>query len=785
MFQGKMEPVDAARSNVEPEPDEPSKSEKPRHHLRAVGWMGGPDLLSRLGVILREAQRPNGWMHVEEGRVHDERVGGSGALVPIRVAPAAPPSPEDDGTVWFDYIADLGDDTDSMYAVAYGCYVALAAPTGDEPDVGDVLRRHLGDGEARSVLPRGRFLFLGGDTAYHVADAVTITRRVRDPFEWAYDDARRADPSLAAARARLYGIPGNHDWYNHLDGFAKVFRRQHAERIELRGFEPVQSASYVAIQLPHQWLLWGLDIYTGLDADQARYFGTLGPVPSRLVLCTPSPPRAFDSVDLADHHDESLAKLRIPRGYVDQGFGAEGSRAQLDLSGDVHHYARYEGPARGYTSVVSGLGGAFHHPTFTKHGTLHAARRYPTRRRSIAAVGAHLLDPRTMLVGSWFRAFPVILGLVFGFAALGSRASQWSLRGALSWIPFVGRLAIPAGDAGDGVRSLASTLWILLAAACVGLAVWRFQAVTALHTQDPDRRIALPDARVRFNPWKWFDPNRSYWVSTALVVAAVAVVAVLPVLPFAPTSEHAILDVATWLLGVGALAGGFAFAFFAGGKGLSAWGRSGVAALGVVHGFLQVATAVFFSLSIVDLATAGIAVAANVLFAILLVASRALFKRRALWGAAMALLGVLGWWGVMTLLVVLGGGRTLSGEAHWALRSAGLIVGAVLAIVPCCCIFTWYLAVAALFDAHNNEVGGAARVTAFRQMIRFKVDAGGLTGYVISIENRTASRNGKVAAARRPDEDLVFTVVDRFHLAPPPAGAPPAIDRAAPSPAVQ
>jgi hypothetical protein len=43
--------------------------------------------------------------------------------------------------------------------------------------------------------------------------------------------------------------------------------------------------------------------------------------------------------------------------------------------------------------------------------------------------------------------------------------------------------------------------------------------------------------------------------------------------------------------------------------------------------------------------------------------------------------------------------------------------------------------VAGLLNSLNNEVGGAARVTLYRQMIRFHLTKEGLRGYVIPIED--------------------------------------------------
>ncbi|MCA1558047.1 MAG: hypothetical protein LC731_05850, partial [Acidobacteria bacterium] len=70
-----------------------------------------------------------------------------------------------------------------------------------------------------------------------------------------------------------------------------------------------------------------------------------------------------------------------------------------------------------------------------------------------------------------------------------------------------------------------------------------------------------------------------------------------------------------------------------------------------------------------------------------------------------------------------------------------------------CVIFGSYLAVALGFNGHNNEAGGAARIEGFKQLIRFRVNRDGLTGYVIGID--------------RPEIEgskLEPRIVDVFHL---------------------
>jgi hypothetical protein len=49
-------------------------------------------------------------------------------------------------------------------------------------------------------LPRGEFLFNGGDTSYHIADYATLANRFQSPFRWAFDDLKRAGKILDGAR---------------------------------------------------------------------------------------------------------------------------------------------------------------------------------------------------------------------------------------------------------------------------------------------------------------------------------------------------------------------------------------------------------------------------------------------------------------------------------------------------------------------------------------------------------------------------------------------------------
>lgn len=53
----------------------------------------------------------------------------------------------------------------------------------------------------------------------------------------------------------------------------------------------------------------------------------------------------------------------------------------------------------------------------------------------------------------------------------------------------------------------------------------------------------------------------------------------------------------------------------------------------------------------------------------------------------------------------------------------------------------WYLAVALVYDAHNNEAAGAVRIESYKQIIRFRLTPTTLTGYVIAVDEPQTSLN--------------------------------------------
>ena len=235
--------------------------------------------------------------------------------------------------LWFDFTADTGDGFDGTYSIAHLIATQELTVSG-VPD----------------ALPRGEVLVLGGDQVYPVASATAYEDRWKGPY-------RAALPELAPDSPTIYAIPGNHDWYDGLTAFVRLFGQQDP----VGGWRTAQERSYFALGLPHNWWLFALDIQLDsyIDAPQLKYFRTMmesvGP-DDRIIIAVARPawtmlegfPAAYDSIDYF------IRTVVRP--------GGDGPRIPLILAGDKHHYSRYEehsgdGPPR--TLITCGGGGAY------------------------------------------------------------------------------------------------------------------------------------------------------------------------------------------------------------------------------------------------------------------------------------------------------------------------------------------------------------------------------------------------------------------------------------------
>ncbi|HEX2661094.1 MAG TPA: hypothetical protein VHU40_22595, partial [Polyangia bacterium] len=416
----------------------------PGYFRAPVRWLLGRDLLAQASSIL---------LYSAFGTELDHR----DWMYPEVEDLSGDPDAAATGEFWFDYLADAGDGQLAMYSVAY---LALGDAWLNDAQAtpGSRVFTAADQAGANAVrLPRGRFLFVGGDTSYHVSDPATMLERFTGPFNWAHADKRASTPGgePAGPERLLFAIPGNHDYYDSLSGFNRQFRSAPDTRdrpLPIADFVRKQQASFTALKLPFDWLLCGLDSQEGkLSFRQNRFFqDLLAPAgcPRRLILCTPEPTTAFGSVD--DHATKPFVDLKLPRPFFAPRADAKPAVAEgpgdrvpadcvhLDLAGDIHHYARYFGPGDGrtnYASVVAGGGGAFMHPTQTdverhrrERDPNHQPRpkvQYPLPADSRRAVAPLLLLPWRIADGGFVWLIGGLLSIITAFAFLVAPSTRF------------------------------------------------------------------------------------------------------------------------------------------------------------------------------------------------------------------------------------------------------------------------------------------------------------------------------------------------------------------------
>lgn len=254
--------------------------------------------------------------------------------------------------LWIDYVCDTGDGWNPTYAIAW----AVAQP---QLEIAGV------DGAPAVRTPRADVLVFGGDQVYPSPTRTEYERRLVTPYTQAFGTPEGED----GASPRLFAIPGNHDWYDGLSAFTRLFCTDVGGRW-LGGWRTEQTRSYFALRLPGGWWLVGVDsqLHADLDPPQIEYFRTVAEremrAGDRVILCLSEPTWVYahkyrqyggtlDETDLLYLRDEIFA----PRGIDVRVF----------LAGDLHHYRRHEeirtDGAPPIQKITAGGGGAFLHPT--------------------------------------------------------------------------------------------------------------------------------------------------------------------------------------------------------------------------------------------------------------------------------------------------------------------------------------------------------------------------------------------------------------------------------------
>ena len=385
-------------------------------------------------------------------------------------------------SLWIDYIADTGDGWDATYAVAH-----------------TVARKEIEvDGQR---LPRADLLLMGGDQVYPTPAGSAYRTRLVDPFSSALPGHRRGpDETLDPDAPLLLATPGNHDWYDGLRGFNNLY----CSGQNLGGWQSFQRGSYFAVQLPHGWWLWGVDLQleSELDGPQRDYFKAqardkLGPG-ARVLLLVPEPSWIDEGSFRASTQNDS-DKLRTievqrarTRGWkeIEALISASGARVAATLAGDLHHYARYA-PAAGVAGeaetatplaapqrITCGGGGAFLLGTHHLPDSLQMGRRNQPAVQRLAATYPDVATSRSLRNQAWKLPFTnVTFGLTLGFIYLlyawllhsaslqpGALAAGGSLFAQLAQTPWswAGGWSLVGQSAGLWLASPAALLWALL-----------------------------------------------------------------------------------------------------------------------------------------------------------------------------------------------------------------------------------------------------------------------------------------------------------------------------------
>ena len=331
--------------------------------------------------------------------------------------------------IWIDYVGDLGDGWNSTYGIAY----QLAQPT---------LELRGTRGELHQTT-RGQLLVFGGDEVYPTASRSAYREKLIAPYEAALRSTPPPHP-------HLFAVPGNHDWYDSLVAFTRLF----CMKRWFAGWRTQQCRSYFAAKLPHGWWLLGTDVQLGSDVDapQIEYFKQvadhLGP-DDRIILCNAEPHWIYSAIyegyDASVYNEGNLAFLE------DRILG---KKVSVFLAGDLHHYRRHEAED-GTQKITSGGGGAFLHPTHGPDVTViherheyrqptlrdfHLKHSWPDRQTSGWLCWRNLLF---FWINPWFGLVPAFLYMLISWTLLVDLGNSHDVEGAFGRV-FAALIQSPA-----------------------------------------------------------------------------------------------------------------------------------------------------------------------------------------------------------------------------------------------------------------------------------------------------------------------------------------------------
>jgi hypothetical protein len=238
------------------------------------------------------------------------------------------PDTNAEGEFWFDYASDVGDGFEPTYRIARAMALKELSVGGHETQTGPLA-------------------VLGGDQVYPSASWQAYEERFNGPYEAAFPDPGKK------ARRDLFAIPGNHDWYDGLTSFMRLF----CQDSNIGGWQPRQDRSYFAIKLPNGWWLWGIDIQFDayIDVPQIAYFTKVAQKTvegDRIILATAKP--SWIHVTEQEPRPQSWMSVEY---FTERIVCSNKAKLALTITGDLHHYSRYTPVDPVDTRTVSAGGG--------------------------------------------------------------------------------------------------------------------------------------------------------------------------------------------------------------------------------------------------------------------------------------------------------------------------------------------------------------------------------------------------------------------------------------------
>ena len=267
--------------------------------------------------------------------------------------------------LWIDYVSDTGDGFNSTFSIArlvseQNLKLALKKNySTDNPDDNvDLYKNGI------ETQP-GNIIIFGGDQVYPTPEMSNYNDRFKIPFA-------AANPYKKAIRKedhpKMFAIPGNHDWYDGLSNFIKLF----CQGRWIGNWYTSQKRSYFAIELPYDYWVFATDVQLNSDIDQPQkeYFQNIARTRmkdgDKVILITAEPAWVYHQMF---KEDESYKRLKYFEQLfiTDDAYDLIGKKFKLvaTITGDLHHYSHYVEEKNGYQNhlITAGGGGAFLHPT--------------------------------------------------------------------------------------------------------------------------------------------------------------------------------------------------------------------------------------------------------------------------------------------------------------------------------------------------------------------------------------------------------------------------------------